>query len=118
MQTTNKRRYARPNEICTFRCSNKQLGFFLDFRQRITESYNQLFTERTEGDDEFQHYSERQQFGRNWGWYSSFYCLAQKDVTKLDEVAKLRLTKCLTYLTFEKQKNEIEANELKQQMKR
>ena len=43
---------------------------------------------------------------------------AKGDITKFDEVTKLRLTKCLTYLSFEKQKNEIESRELKQQMKR
>jgi hypothetical protein len=90
----------------------------LDFRKRITKSYSQLFTERTEDDDQFQQYSERYLFGQQWGWYSSIYALAKGDVTKFDEVTGYRLTKCLTYLTFEKQKNEIEANELKQQMRR
>ena len=92
--------------------------FFLEFRKRTIESYDSLFTTRTDEDDQFNEYSERNQFGRNWGWYSSIYAAAKGDITKFDEVTKLRLTKCLTYLSFEKQKNEIESRELKQQMKR
>jgi len=89
----------------------------LEHRKRITNTYNQLFTEADEDDDEFTRYSERHQFSKQWEWYPSIYALAKGDVTKFDEVTGYRLTKCLTYLTFEKQKNEIEANELKQQMK-
>ena len=78
-----------------------------------------LFEERNEDDDEgFNQFSERHQFGKNWGWYSSIYGLASNDITKFDEVTGYKLTKCLTYLSFVKQKNEIEARELKQQMKR
>jgi len=90
----------------------------LEYRGRITKTYNQLFTERTEDDDGLQQYSERENFGRTWGWYNSFYAIAQGDLCKFDEISKYRLTKCLTYLTFEKQKNQIEANELKQQMRK
>ena len=77
-----------------------------------------FITERDEDDDSFKQYSERNQFSEQWGWYSSIYALAKGDVTRFDEVTGYRLTKCLTYLTFEKQKKQIEANELKQQMRR
>ena len=92
--------------------------FFVKFRNRITESYPDLFEERTEEDDGFNQFSERYQFGKNWGWYGSIYGLADGDIAKFDEVTSYRLTKCLTYLTFKKQKHEIEAREIKQQMKR
>ena len=91
---------------------------FLEFRKRIIKSYDELFTERSDEDDAFSEYSERSQFGKRWGWYSSIYKCASGDITKFDEVTRTRLTQCLTYLTFEKQKTEIENRELKRQMKR
>jgi hypothetical protein len=36
----------------------------------------------------------------------------------VDDIAKSRVTKCLTYLTFEKQKNEIERRQLERQLRR
>jgi hypothetical protein len=85
----------------------------LEFRKRIIAGYPELFGE---GDQEesgaINDFSETTQFAKRWGWYQSLYALAKGDVTKFDDVAKLRLTKCLTFLTFEKQKNEIEQRQL------
>ena len=44
--------------------------------------------------------------------------ISQGDVTRFDDIAKSRVTKCLTYLTFEKQKNEIEQRQLERQLRR
>ena len=90
--------------------------FFLEFRKRIVSSYNELFTTRDEEEqNNFSDFTERGQFNKTWGWYGSIYAIAKGDATKFDEVTRLRLTKCLTYLTFEKQKNQIEHNELRKQ---
>ena len=75
--------------------------------------YDSLFrigdSEESEGIGDF---SETSQFQKQWGWYQSIYALAKGDVTKFDEVTRMGLLKCLTYLTFEKQKNEIEQRQL------
>ena len=94
-------------------------GFFLDFRKRVIDGYPQLFGERSEEEQEdISDFSERGQFAKQWGWYQSLYAIAKGDITKFDEITKYRLTKCLTYLVFEKQKGEIEQRELNRQMKR
>jgi hypothetical protein len=87
--------------------------------QEVTNGYPDLFRETNqEGSEHLSDFSETTQFGKQWGWYQSIYALAQGDVTKFDEITKLPLTKCLTYITFEKQKNEIEKRQLERQMKR
>jgi hypothetical protein len=74
------------------------IGFFLSFRKRTTARYPDLFGE---GDNQ---YSPESQFGRKWGWYSSFYQLAQGDVTRFERVGRLGVHEALTFLVFEKAK--------------
>jgi hypothetical protein len=85
----------------------------LEFRKRIINSYAYLFGtgDNKEPEDENE-FSEQAQFGKQWGWYQSVYALAGGDITKYDTVTSYGLTKCLTYLTFEKQKQEIEQRQL------
>lgn len=88
--------------------------FFLEFRKRVIKRYPKLFGNRDEQNDERESdYSLRTQFGKKWGWYGSIYGLTKGDLTKYDEVVKYGLHKCLTYLTFEQEKNEIEISEIK-----
>jgi hypothetical protein len=85
----------------------------LEFRKRIINSYDGLFGEGSEDEQEsISDFSETTQFGKQWGWYQSIYAIAKGDITKFDEVTRMGLLKCLTYLTFEKQKNEIEQRQL------
>ena len=90
-------------------------GFFLQFRDRVVDSFPQLFGER---DDSGEDLSAQGGFGKKWGWYQSIYGLAKGDITKFDKVTEEPLFKCLMYLTFEKEKNELEANLIKKSMKR
>jgi hypothetical protein len=86
----------------------------LDFRKRVINRYPKLFKNGNEEDDaRTSDFSARTQFGKKWGWYSSIYGLAKGDLTKYDEVTKYGLFKCLTYLTFEQEKTEIEIMEMK-----
>jgi hypothetical protein len=95
------------------------IGFFLQFKQRITSGYPELFGEgNQEGSEPINEFSETTQFAKQWGWYQSIYGLAKGDVTKFDEITKLGLLKCLTYLTFEHQKNEIEKRIFERQLRR
>jgi hypothetical protein len=91
----------------------------LDFRKRVVKRYPKLFREGVEDDERERtsDFSARTQFGKKWGWYSSIYGLAKGDLTKYDEVVKYGLYKCLTYLTFEQEKNEIELIEIKKSYK-
>jgi hypothetical protein len=90
----------------------------LEFRKRIVAGYDSLFrttdSEESEGIGDF---SETAQFQKQWGWYQSIYALAKGDVSKFDEVTAMGLLKCLTYLTFEKQKMEIEQRQLNKYIK-
>ena len=85
----------------------------MEFRKRIISSYDGLFGERNEDEQEsISDFSETTQFAKRWGWYQSIYAIAKGDITKFDEVTRMGLLKCLTYLTFEKQKIEIEQRQL------
>ena len=90
---------------------DKRHCFFLSFRDKIVKIYDELFT-GTGGED--REYSLEAGFGRKWGWYQSIYGLAGGDVLKLDSVTEIPLHKCLMWLAFEKEKNEIEAKMIKQ----
>ena len=56
-------------------------------------------------------------FGRKWGWYQSLIHLAQNDIRRFKDISKLNMHECLTFLTFEKEKNEIEARKIKSKFK-
>ena len=88
--------------------------FFLSFRQRITSLYADLFGE---GGEESNEYSAESIFAKRWGWYATFYSLAQGDVRRLDEVSRLPVHQCLTFLSFEKSKQQTENTILKKQIK-
>jgi hypothetical protein len=89
----------------------------LDFRKRLSKQFAFIFGNGDEEESQSNDFSERTQFAKNWGWYNSIYALAKGDVTRFDEVTKLGVRKCLTYLTYERQKNEIEQRELNKKFK-
>jgi hypothetical protein len=85
----------------------------LEFRKRLIKRYDFLFgTTNAEEPDDSTEFSETYQFAKQWGWYQSIYAIAQGDITRFDAVTNYKLTQCLTYLTFEKQKQEIEQRQL------
>ena len=73
--------------------------FFFDFNQRLTELYPELY--QSGGGSQSQAIAN---FGKKWGWYSSIYQLAQGDIFRFDDVAKLPLHKALLMLSFEAEK--------------
>jgi len=88
----------------------------LPFRQRTISSYPRLFSERAEGDKE--DFTSRAVFAKKWSWYQSIYAIAKGDLTKFDEVTRLGVHECFTYLSFEGEKNEIEQQEINKISKR
>ncbi len=87
-----------------FRCCTWCVCFFLSFREGLIAKYDDLFGGESSGNE----FSEQAQFGKRWGWYSSLYALAKGDIRRFDEITKLPVHQSLTFLTFEKQKTEIE----------
>ncbi len=89
----------------------------LSFRKRLSTSFAYLFGSGDEEEQGTQHdYSERTQFSKQWGWYNSIYAIAKGDLTKFDEVTRMGVRKCLTWLTYERQKNEIEHREFNRKL--
>ena len=88
--------------------------FFLRFSERLVERYSTLYqTGSNEGGQ-----SRTGNFAKKWGFYQNFYTLAKGDITKFDIVTKLNIHECLTYLSYEKEKNEIEAEIIKKSYKK
>jgi hypothetical protein len=85
-------------------------GFFLEFSERIIKRYSVLFGTPNDKESDF---SERSQFSKQWGWYAFYYALADGKFENIGHVGKRKLTEALTFLTFEKQKKDIEEMELK-----
>jgi len=81
----------------------------LEFKQRVATNYPELFESRNEENE----FGATAGFGRKWGWYSSIYGLAQKDVTKFDKITKLNVHQCLMYLAFEKEKIQLEQKQIR-----
>jgi hypothetical protein len=82
----------------------------LEFSERIIKRYSVLFGTPNEKESDF---SERGQFSKQWGWYAFYYALADGKFKNIGNVGKRKLTEALTFLTFEKQKKDIEDIELK-----
>ena len=91
------------NEEDAFECSNEFDAFFLDFRKRLSESYDTLFEAGGKSD-----LSQEASFNARYGWYHSIWRLAKEDITKLDEVTNTNVHYCLTALEYIKQKTEIQ----------
>ena len=82
----------------------------MEFNKRIVDSYPELFTQ---GSDK-----EPSGFGSKWGSFSEVYTLAKGDITRFDEITKLSLHLCLTYLAFETDKAQEEKRLIDKSMKR
>ena len=79
------------------------------FRESVTSSYTEIYTKES---DQREYANSRDVFGKKWGWYQSVYALAKGDVLKIENVTKLPLYQCLNYLAFEKEKTQIEQEEI------
>ena len=91
------------------RCCTQLHFFFQKFKQRTGESHPSLFGE---GNATTSSGSEAK-LAEDFGWWGSFYAIAQGRLTDFEKIEKLNFNACLTYLSFEKQKNEIEQKRIK-----
>ena len=85
------------------------LTFFLQFNERLSELYPELF--RGSSGAKSQSISN---FGEKWGWYQNIYAIAKGDIFRFEEVEQLKLHKALIYLSFEADKNRLESELIKQ----
>ena len=83
-------------------------AFFLEFRERLNKSYEELFEQKGEPD-----LSREANFNSKYGWYHSLWRLAGEDVTKLEEVSKLNFHKCLAALMYIKEKTILQRDKIK-----
>ena len=81
-------------------------------RDRLIESYDVLFSGQ-----EADAISAVGNFNGKYGWIGQIYFLCQYDITRVENITKLGLHECLLMLTFMKEKNELEARELKRKYK-
>jgi hypothetical protein len=84
----------------------------VEFRTRIVASYDELF-----GAGGGASLDTVSRFANKWGWYQSIYGLAQGDITRFENITKLKMHKCFTMLSFMKDKNEVEAQQIKKKFK-
>ena len=92
------------------------LRFFLDFNKRLVQLYPQVFKERDDDGQDAESFSTRTAFGKQWGWYQTIYAIANGQLTNFKSVVRLPLHECLTWLSFERQKRDIENNEMQRQL--
>lgn len=88
------------------------LLFFLQFRQRLIDGYAELF-----GQEERESFSTTSAFTAKWGWFNAIYGISNGDITKFENITKLNVHQCLTYLEYTKEKNDIEAARIKNKFK-
>ena len=86
--------------------------FFLSFRERLVGSYDELF-----GQEEREGFSTVSNFTSKYGWFNSLYAIASGDITKFEHITKLNVHECLTFLEYTKEKNQIEAAQIKSKFK-
>ena len=83
--------------------------FFAKFRKGINETYPKLFNEKSAQNES----TAEGNLNENFGWWTTFYSISKGDLTKFEQIEKLNFKECLTYLSFEKQKLEIENKRIK-----
>ena len=85
-------------------------AFFLSFKERVNKSFPELFTQRDRNEPNF---GTVENFAERWGWYQSIFALSRGDIERFEHISKLNVFKCLTMLTFMKEKNDIEISQIK-----
>jgi len=85
--------------------------FFCSFANGLTERYPELF----EGDGTTSQHQAN--FGKKWRAYATIVELADGKLKEIDEVVKEPLEKCLLYLAYRADRNQLESMIHKEAMK-
>tara|TARA_R110000796_G_scaffold85805_1_gene185986 strand:- start:1019 stop:1273 length:255 start_codon:yes stop_codon:yes gene_type:complete len=84
----------------------------VEFRTGLVSNYDELF-----GEQQGNRLDRLSSFGAKWGWYQSIYGLAQGDITRFEHITKLNVHECFMMLSFMKEKNQLEADQIKSKVK-
>tara|TARA_R100000773_G_C4217198_1_gene115749 strand:- start:1900 stop:2169 length:270 start_codon:yes stop_codon:yes gene_type:complete len=76
----------------------------LDFRKTIVSDFAIVFDQ--EQSEEQQERIIEQGFGEKWGWFGIMHRLTNQDISKLENITKLNLLECLTWLSYETELNQ------------
>lgn len=87
---------------CNYGCALWLFVFFSTFATGLNERYPEIFEE---GGVSSKH---QYNFGRKWRSYSTIFELAQGDIEKIDKVVLEPLEKCLLFLAYKADKNQLE----------
>jgi hypothetical protein len=90
------------------------ISFFFGFTERLTDRYPDLFSGGNEEDQGSKSISSTAGFERKWSGYNTIAILSNQDITKFDTITELPVHKCLTYLSYLKDHNEVQLQAAKQ----
>ena len=76
----------------------------MDFRKTIVSDFALVFDQ--EQSEEQQERIIEQGFGEKWGWFGIMHRLTNQDISKLENITKLNLLECLTWLSYETELNQ------------
>ena len=76
--------------------------FFYQFANGLAERYPEIF----DGDGTTSKHSYN--FSKKWGSYATIYELAEGNIERFDNVVEQPLEKCLLFLAFKADKNQLE----------
>lgn len=76
----------------------------MDFRKAIVSDFALVFNQ--EEAEEQQERIIEQGFGEKWGWFGIMHRLTNQDISKLENITKLNLLECLTWLSYETELNQ------------
>lgn len=79
-----------------------RLGFFLQFRERLTKRYPEIYSGGTGEADQ-----RSAAFGKKWGWYQTFDTYAKAERINIDEVQYVNINKILFRLAYESDKAKL-----------
>lgn len=91
---------------CHYGCTLWSDFFFQQFIKGLIDRYPEIFDGGISGDGLAP--EAQTNFARKWKGYSSIIQLAQGDVTRINEVVKEPLEKCLLFLSYEADKVQLE----------
>ena len=76
----------------------------MDFRKTIVSDFALVFNQQ-EAEEQQERIIE-QGFGQKWGWFGIMHRLTNQDISKLENITKLNLLECLTWLSYETELNQ------------
>ena len=74
----------------------------MEFRKRTIDRFAIVFDAENESNDNA---IASNDFAEKWGWFGVMHRLCNQDISKLENITKLGLNECLTWLSYETELN-------------